>query len=161
MLESQKSGYIYFNCFELPSDWLLSYWMSQSKGTSKQLLCRVGLWRFHVFYFCKKGKYTNLSLNTRLSGDVGCAMIGIVDSFPFPDSLISIELQYIIAPVSDKDRLLTFIWEVFSFPMALVCFWMLFKSAISKEVHVVSSCPPQNMISLHTAGLSVWVDPNF
>ena len=74
------------------------------------------------FTSVKKGKYTNLSLNTRLSGDVGCAMIGIVDSFPFPDSLISIELQYIIAPVSDKDRLLTFIWEVFSFPMALVCF---------------------------------------
>ena len=72
--------------------------------------------------FVKKGEYTNLSLNTRLVGDVGCAMIGIVDSFPFPDSLISIELQYIIAPVSDKDRLLTFIWEVFSFPMALVCF---------------------------------------
>ena len=56
MLESQKSGYIYFNCFELPSDWLLSYWESQSKGSSKQLLCRVGLWRFHIFYFCKKRK---------------------------------------------------------------------------------------------------------
>ena len=76
----------------------------------------------HPVFLKKENKYTNLSLNTRLAGDVGCAMIGIVDSFPFPDSLISIELQYIIAPVSDKDRLLTFIWEVFSFPMALVCF---------------------------------------
>ena len=28
------------NCFELPSDWLLSYWESQSEGSSKQLLIK-------------------------------------------------------------------------------------------------------------------------
>ena len=28
------------NCFELPSDWLLSYWESQLDGSSKQLLIK-------------------------------------------------------------------------------------------------------------------------
>ena len=32
------------NCFELPSDWLLTYWESQSKGSSKQLLYKAGIW---------------------------------------------------------------------------------------------------------------------
>ena len=31
------------DCFELLSDWLLSYWESQSEGSSKQLLIKAGL----------------------------------------------------------------------------------------------------------------------
>ena len=37
------------NCFELPSDWLLSYWESQSEGSSKQLPIKsqtLGVLRF-------------------------------------------------------------------------------------------------------------------
>ena len=33
-----QSPALYSNCFELPSDWQLSYWESQSKGSSKQFL---------------------------------------------------------------------------------------------------------------------------
>ena len=40
MLENQSPA-LYGNCFELPSKWLLSYWESQSEGSSKQLLYRV------------------------------------------------------------------------------------------------------------------------
>ena len=39
-----QSPALHSNCFELPSDWLLSYLESQSEGSSKQLLYRAGLW---------------------------------------------------------------------------------------------------------------------
>ena len=42
---------LYSKYFELPSDWLLSYWESQSEGSSKKLLPRAGLWKSQDLYF--------------------------------------------------------------------------------------------------------------
>ena len=70
--------YIVHNCFELPSDWLVSYWESQSEGSSKQLLIKsryLGVSGFYLlnFFTCK--------LNTAdvyLKGKIICIDAGLV-----------------------------------------------------------------------------------